>query len=229
MGPRDRPGRLAWAGPYRALTGAAGSAACAVLFAAYHGYLGIRYGSVWHAGMAPVYLLLAAIRGGIVLTELRNAARTAEVRDCRRRRTFRISALLLLALDLALMLPIAMMVVLARPVRMGLIPAIAMAAYTTWKVTVASVHVGRQRRRPGASLLVWELRTVNFIDALVSVLTLQNTLIMVNGGEDGDMLSLTAVSSAVLYAAIVLVTVRMLKKGWNGDGPWHGDRVGGSN
>ena len=64
-------------------------------------------------------------------------------------------------------------------------------------------------------ILVAELRTVNFIDALVAVLTLQNTLIMVEGtAADGSaMLPLTAVSSGAIYAVIVAVTIRMLQKG----------------
>lgn len=59
---------------------------------------------------------------------------------------------------------------------------------------------------------MWELRTVNFIDALVSILTLQNTLIMVNETEQGTdhMLPVSAASSAVIYAVIVGITLRML-------------------
>lgn len=63
--------------------------------------------------------------------------------------------------------------------------AIAMAAYTAWKNTVASIHIGQERRRAGGSVLVSKLRTVNFIDALVAILTLQNTLIMVNRSKIG--------------------------------------------
>ena len=79
---------------------------------------------------------------------------------------------------------------------------------------MASIHIRRQRRKPSGNLLVAELRTVNFIDALVAVLTLQNTLIMVNGDQDGGMLPLTAASSAVIYGAIVTITVGMLWNGW---------------
>ena len=48
-----------------------------------------------------------------------------------------------------------------KPVSMGLIPAITMATYTTWKITLASLHIGRQRRRVGGNMLVAELRTIN--------------------------------------------------------------------
>ena len=204
----------AWRGDYarRTLLSAGASSVCTALFAAYNGYLGVRHGSLWHGSIAGFYLLLTAVRGSILLTESRGRTRPAAQERCRR--TFLVSSALLLALDLALILPVSMMAVLERPVSMGLIPAITMATYTTWKITMASVHIGRQRRR-GSGILVAELRTVNFIDALVAVLTLQNTLIMVEGtAADGSaMLPLTAVSSGAIYAVIVAVTIRMLQKG----------------
>lgn len=99
---------------------------------------------------------------------------------------------------------------------MGLIPAIAMATYTAYKITMASIHIRKQKRSNHRNVLVTELRTINFIDALVSVLTLQNTLIMVmqNEAETSDMLVLSAVSSAVIYIAILFTTVHMLVKGF---------------
>ena len=207
----------AWREDYtrQTLISAGLSLGCTVVFALYHGYLYLRYGSGWHGGIGVFYLLLTAIRGSILLAEKRNAARPEALRCAARRRTFLICAILLLLLDLALILPIAMMAVLDKPVTMGLIPAIAMATYTTWKITMASIHVGRQRRRSGGNMLVAELRTVNFIDALVAILTLQNTLIMVNRSETGEnsMLPVSAASSAVIYGVIVAVTIRMLREG----------------
>ena len=198
----------------RTLMSAAVSVGCTALFALYHEYLWLRYGSVWHGSIGVFYLLLVVIRGTVLLTERQNRTRPEAEQNRSRRRTFLISSFLLLALDLALILPISMMAVLSKPVTIGLIPAITMATYTTWKITMASVHIGRQRRR-GSGILVAELRTVNFIDALVAVLTLQNTLIMVEGtAADGSaMLPLTAVSSGAIYAVIVAVTIRMLQKG----------------
>lgn len=198
----------------RTLLSAGASFACTALFAVYNGYLGIRCGSVWHKSIAGFYLLLTAVRGSALLTERRVRARPAPEQE-RCRRTFLVSSVLLLVLDLALILPVSMMVVLEKPVDLGLIPAIAMAAYTTWKVTAASLHIGRLRRNPGGNILLAELRTVNFIDALVAVLTLQNTLIMVErtAADENGMLPLSAVSSGVIWAAIVAITLRMLQKG----------------
>ena len=105
--------------------------------------------------------------------------------------------------------------VLDKPASMGLIPAIAMAAYTTGKVIMVSIHIARLRRSPRGNILIAGLRTVNFIDALVSILTLQNTLIMVSGttAETSAMLPLSAASSGVIYVVIAAITIRMLQKG----------------
>lgn len=219
MGNRESVARFlqAWREDYsyQTLAGAAMSFGVTVLFALYHGYLGLRYGSPWHGSIGIFYLLLMAVRGSILLTEKRSQVRAQAAQHACRRRTFLISSILLLVLDLALIAPISMMAVLDKPVSIGLIPAIAMAAYTTWKITMASIHVARQRRRSSGNILVAELRTVNFIDALVAILTLQNTLIMVNQNtaDENVMLPLSAASSAVIYAAIVCITVRMLWKG----------------
>lgn len=200
---------------YQTLMSSAVSFVCTALFAVYNGFLGLCYGSVWHGSIGIFYLLLMVIRGMVLLTEHRNRTRGQAEQDRCRRRTFLTSAVLLLMLDLALILPISMMVVLDKPVSMGLIPAISMAVYTTWKITMSSIHIRRQRRRSGGNLLVAELRTVNFIDALVAILTLQNTLIMVKRttADENAMLPLSAVSSGLIYAVIVTITVQMLRKG----------------
>ncbi len=185
------------------------------LFALYNGFFGIRLLSIWHGGICVFYLLLAAVRGMILLTERNNGTRDDKQKSRCRRRTFIISSFILLLLNLALALPISLMVMLKKPVNTGLIPAIAMAAYTTYKLAVACVHIQRQKRSNHNNILISELRTINLIDALVSVLTLQNTLIMVKQTSRGgsDMLVLSAVSSAMIYAVIVLATVRLIIKG----------------
>ena len=99
-----------------------------------------------------------------------------------------------------------------RPVSLTLIPAIVMAAYTTYKVIMASVNLGK--RKVSSDSLVWLLRTISFIDALVSVLTLQNTLIMVeSSGENPGMLPLTTVTSAVVWVAVLVMSLSAIVKG----------------
>lgn len=186
-----------------------------ILFALYNGFLGIYLLSIWHGSICVFYLLLAAIRGTILLTEKDSRTRDEKQKSKCRQRTFIISVVMLLFLNLSLALPISLMVMMKKTVNMGLIPAITMAVYTTYKITMASIHIHKQKRNNHNNVLVTELRIINFIDALVSILTLQNTLIMVNQTKpsDHDMLTLSAVSSAVIYIAIIFITVNLLIRG----------------
>ena len=183
------------------------SAICTAAFTLYHAFLGLWHASVWHGSICTFYALLTAVRGNILATE-----KLPPMQRARRRRTARVNALLLVALDALLVLPIAMLAILARPVRMGRIGAIALAAYTCWKVASAIVHARRQQRNACADILTRQLGGVHIIDALFGILTLQNVLITVNrqGAAANPILPVSALSSAVIYAAIVMITVCML-------------------
>lgn len=186
-----------------------------VLFAFYNGFLGIHLLSIWHGSICMYYFLLAAIRGMILLTEKNNRTKDEKQKSECRRRAFFISVIMLLLLNLSLILPISLMVIMKKAVNMGIIPAITMATYTTYKITMASIHIHKQKRSNHNNVLVAELRIINFIDALISILTLQNTLIMVNQTKPNnhDMLTLSAVSSAVIYIVIIFITVSLLIRG----------------
>ena len=98
-----------------------------------------------------------------------------------------------------------------RPVSLTLIPAIAMATYTFYKITVASMNLKKKNKSDNPTVRL--LRTINFVDALVSIAVLQNTLIMVNAGSDrGSMLTLTAITSGALWTAIMILSVSTLIK-----------------
>lgn len=63
-------------------------------------------------------------------------------------------------------------------------------------------------------ILVRQLRNINFIDAIISILTLQNPLLVVMGSADRqDMTVLASISSAVGLADILFLTIKnMIKK-----------------
>lgn len=148
-----------------------------------------------------------------MFTEKKNTSKSEQEKSYHRQKTAVISSIILLVLNLALIIPISLMVTLKKPVNMGTIPSIAFAAYTTYKITMASVHIKKQKRRSHKNILIAELRAINFIDAMVSVITLQNTLITVNQSENSnDMLILSAVSSAVIYAVIMITSVFLTVK-----------------
>ena len=203
--------RKKWSESYsfKTLISSAMSLCITTLFALYHGLLWLVLSSVWHGSICVFYLLLVVIRGVILLTEHQIKSKSEKEKQLRRQKVLGVTSALLFLLNFSLALPISLMVLLKKPIHIGKIPAIAMAAYTTYKITMAMIHI---RRHKISHILLRELRIINLIDALVSILTLQNTLIMVNAspGEENTMLTLSAISSAGIYLMIIVITIRLL-------------------
>ena len=193
---------------FKTVTAALGSLFVTALFALYNGFLGVYHASLWHGSICVYYLVLVGLRTMIIAAR-KNADRRTEPERAQMK-VYVASAALLLFLNLCLAVPVYLMVVRQKPVDMTLIPAIAMAAYTTYKVVMSSVNLKRRKR--SSDRLVRLLRTISFIEGLVSILTLQNTLIMVNMKGDGsEMLTLTAITSAaIMLAALVLAVAAMI-------------------
>ena len=189
------------------------SAAVTAAFAVYNGFLGARHASLWHGTICVYYLVLLALRGAAVLL-----ARRASVRgDAKQtgRRTYLILAFLLLLLNVSLIVPISLMIRQARPVGMTIIPAIAVAAYTTYKIVMASVNL--KKGRASGSGFVRLLRATGFIDALVSVLTLQNTLICAVSGSGSDALRpVTIGTSTAVWIVIMALAAAVVVRGVRG-------------
>ncbi|MBR1607546.1 MAG: hypothetical protein IJ664_07525 [Clostridia bacterium] len=195
---------------FKTFLSASGSLAVTAVFAVYNGYLGIRHSALWYGAICVYYIVLVLLRGMIVVAEKRVVP--GETQEASRDKVCLMASFLLLFLNISLILPVSMMVRQQKPVNLTLIPAIAMAAHTTYKIIMASINL--RRRKASSNSLVWLLRTISFIDALVSILTLQNTLIMVNS-EDGalKMLPLTAITSAIVWVAVLLLSVHAIIRG----------------
>ncbi len=195
---------------FKTITAALGSLAVTALFALYNGFLGVSHASLWHGSICVYYLVLVILRTTVIAAG-KKAGRKAEPNRALAK-VYIASAALLLFLNVCLIVPVSLMVVRQKPVDMTLIPAIAMAAYTTYNVVMSSVNLKRRKR--SSDRLVRLLRTINFIDALVSVLSLQNTLIMVNMKGDGsEMLTLSAITSAAIMLAVLAISVAAMIKG----------------
>ncbi len=194
---------------FKTFTSASGSLAITLAFAFYNGFLGLYHGSLWYGTICVYYIVLVFLRGLTIA-----ASKKYSFRKNRRNSGivyFSVSFLLLL-LNICLVVPVSMMVKQQRPVNMTLIPSIMMAAYTTYKVTMAAINL--RKRRVSSDTLVWLLRKINLIDAFVSILTLQNTLIMVHSeGKGIDMLSFTAVTSGIIWITVLILSVIEIIRG----------------
>ena len=195
---------------FRTLINAGGSMLVTIAFALYNGFLGIFHGLPWNSSICVYYLILVLIRA--MALEVAKRTEEGSWKEMKRFRVHLTAAALLFFLNLVMIAPMAFMVKQDKPVHMTLIPAITMAAYTTLKVTFASINLKRKNRSEDP--MVHFLRTINCIDALMSLCTLQNTLIMVNStdGKSESMIVLTAISSGAFWIASVALAAYALRK-----------------
>lgn len=195
---------------FKTVASAFGSLAVTVIFALYNGFLGVYHASLWHGSICLYYLILIVLRWVLI------AAGKKAVPACKRedsiKRVYLKASVLLLLLNASMIVPITLMIRLQKPVSLTLIPAISSAVYTVYKVTLASINL--KKRKKASNSLLRLLRTINFIDALVSILTLQNTLIMIGTkGAGTEMLPFTVVTSTIIWAALLILSITAVIKG----------------
>ncbi len=196
----------------KTIASSSGAFLVSVVFAFYNGYLGIYHKSLWYGSICIYYCLLSILRVCLILSDFRLSKAEKNVSKEKQKVVFILTHIILLVLNISLIVPISLMVRMLKPVKMTLIPAIAMAAYTTYKMTIASINMIKKKRTE--NLLIKELRTIDFIDALLSIAVLQNTLIIVNNsGGNSKMLTISAVTSAGILILMVTVSVLGFVKG----------------
>ena len=175
-------------------------------FTVFNVVLGIVYKSVWNISISVYYVLLAIVRGIVVHSQRKVIVADNQKKQEQYKRIYFKTHILMIIMDMCLIAPIAYMVIGERSYEYGIIPAIAMAAYTTYRVIMGIINLVKSQKQE--NILIKELRTVNLQDSLVAVLTLQNALIIANGSDMQSMLALTAWTSAGIWLMIVIFTVK---------------------
>lgn len=177
-------------------------------FTIFNVVLGIVYRSVWNISISVYYVLLAIVRGIVVHSQRKVSAADNQKNQEQYKRIYFKTHILMIIMDMCLIAPIAYMVIGERSYEYGIIPAIAMAAYTTYRVIRGIINLVKSQKQE--NILIKELRTVDLQDSLVAVLTLQNALIIANGSDMQSMLALTAWTSAGIWLMIVIFTVKSI-------------------
>ena len=111
------------------------------------------------------------------------------------KKIFIITKVLLIILNILLMVPITLLVLNKRAVEMSLVFSLAVALYVTIKTIKAIVNFTKHRKANDP--LIKELRIIDLTDMVVSILTLQNTLISINGGFSEELYIFTIISSFI--------------------------------
>lgn len=172
-----------------------------LLFSIYNRIIGAIKESLWHESISIYYFLLVLIKSIILIYLEKSKERKYDAR------IFNITKGLLIVLNILLIVPITLLVLNKRMVEMSLVFSIAIALYVTIKTTKSIVNFVKQRKTK--DILLKELKVIDLTDVVVSILTLQNTLIAVNGEFDQDMYYLTIASSVVGFLVNMFLIISM--------------------
>lgn len=180
-----------------------------LIFCCYNLFLGIAYNSDWNISISVYYFLIVAIRIYVGISEL-NRRRSYDVSvnkitsvSPRQRRLFLIPGFLLFILDFTLIVPIFLMVTQKKTVNYSMIAAITIAAYTVYKITASIIGYVKTKNIKNFNITI--LKSINVVDALVSVLSLQYALIMtVDGNINDNMRTLCGITGFAIWAIILI-------------------------
>ena len=194
---------------YRIIFVSALSLLASAAFTGYNAFLGAAYRSLWNVSVAVYYALLTALRADVLFREKKyvKVELSDEEKEERRKKALPRQCAALLFLGIALILPIALIVRVHNKADYSEIAAISVAAYTVYRIAVSARNYfgAKKLSHRGAQILTY----VNLVDASVSVLTLQYTLIMTFGdGITGNLFVLCALSSFSVWAFIVAFSVK---------------------
>lgn len=185
----------------------------ALFFCIYNGVLGFYKNVIWNIAIFSYYLLLLTIR--MILYVREKKSKTEDEKDIRRDKQIYIStSVIMFIMNLAMILPAILLINHQKEVNLSLISAIAVAAYTTYKVTLAIIKFCKVQKQQ--SLIYKQVRMVNLFDAVMSILTLQNTLtIVASDGNDSDMYTLSIITTIAMLLTISIISIYTFKKNLN--------------
>ncbi len=186
------------------------SFAISLAFAAYNLVVGVIFRLAWNFFVSFYYLFLMIIKAIILRSEYKWKNLSQEEIKSNRFALLKIENIFLLLIDLALIAPIVLTILEERKtVDVGMIPAIALAAYTTYKIVMACINYSRSKKTD--NLALYGLKTISLKEAIVSIITLQNTMVVVFG-DMSQMRTLTTWTSMGMFASILAISVYQLVK-----------------
>ena len=185
-----------------------GSLAWNSLYGIFQLWLGLYHHTFWFSSLGAYYICLAVMRFFLVRHTSSYAPGEKIETELKK---YRFSGIVLLIMNLALALIIFFMVYWNRTFEHHMITAIAMAAYTFTTLTTAIISVIKYRKYN--SPVFSASKAISLVAALVSVLTLESTMLTTFG--DGTMTATTqkwmlGATGGVISALIVATAIYMI-------------------
>ena len=175
-----------------------------LLFSFYNRIIGAIKESLWHESISIYYFVLVVIKAIIVIYKLKSKDRTKDVL------IFKVTKCLLLLLNVLLIVPIVLMIFNKRLVEISFVFSLVIALYVTLKTIKSITNYIKNKKE---DTLTKELKVIELTDCVVSILTLQNTLIAINSdGFDEGLYYLCIISSITGFVFNIFINIVLKNK-----------------
>lgn len=193
----------------RMVLSAAFAFALNLLYAFYHGVLGVLHCSLWLMAMCAFYGIFAIMRLSAVLCGRKHRAAPSLATEYF---VMKLSGILLAALSFVLLAIVFLSLSQDLAVKHDEIMMITIAAYTFLKITMTIRNAVRQRRDTAPLLEV--LRGISSAEAAASLLTLQRSMLVSFGTTDHKTMSLmNSLTGAAVCLFVLAAGIAMIRKG----------------
>ena len=173
------------------------------MYALYNGVLGIISHSIWFLSLCAYYAILSSMRFGVIMQDRRNISTENFIT--------RFCGVMLLVLAFVLSGSVYLSLTNDVAVKHQEIIMITIAAYTFCKVALAIVNTVKIRKEN--SLLLSTIRSISCADAVVSILSLQRSMLVSFGEmERYRIYMMNILTGAGVFIIILLLGIGMIVK-----------------
>lgn len=191
---------------FRAVFSAAAGLCVNILYAFYHGVLGVLNQSLWFAAMFAYYVILSSMRLSAVLCEWNHGA---PVSDNTESFVSKLCSGMLVLLSLILSGVVYISLSQNVAVKHHEIVMITIATYTFSKITANIIKAVKQRKNRVPLLVV--IRTIGYAEAAASILTLQRSMLVSFGtAESPDNTLMNGLTGISVCLFILLLGIRTI-------------------
>ncbi len=191
-------------------------------FVAFNTVFALLTNNPWYGCLAGYYFLLSGLRGGVFAWNNRAKKKARGEEEYRRLqlKSYRLCGAMLLTLDFAMAIAVALAVLAQRPTKYTEITAIVFAAYSVYKIAFAVRNVFKAKKTK--DMQIQSFRNIGLVDGAMALLSLQVTLVSTFSEEGTSMLALNAATGAFVClfglatgVFMIIKASRALRRGEN--------------
>lgn len=195
---------------YRIVLSAAIAFVFNLLYALYHGILGILNLSFWFIAMCAFYGIFAVMRFSAVLCEYGHRKKHLPS-NVSEQFVMKLSGILLTVLSIVLATVIYISLSQNIAAKHEEIIMLTIATYTFYKITIAVIRAVKQHKN--ASLLLKTIRSISYAEVAASILTLQRSMLVSFGEMEQKQVQLmSALTGAGAFLFVLILGISLIIK-----------------